>query len=288
MKDQIHYWAHMLDESSHASYYDIYMQEHPEDKLPRLIDALIAEFAESLRKDNIDLEDCLTNGKVNYERLEKLQQKVKSVYYWEKIKATTYAAIISRMVALSHRAKGQRLAEDDIQFDDVAHLVSRKTIEDCLDIMCHNTNVLEANNCIVNSLDNVKSIKNHDQVSGGIQAIVNKAFEKHGIPKLPRYDSWKNQDVDDYLAALVLYKKWGSYAKGNAGEPYVCDSDNGPEPLKKALSSVEYSADTIDLIVALNKSLDIVHFRSDLAAAFIEGGQRTCALVSNLPDKFVI
>lgn len=288
MKDQIQYWAHMLDESSHTSYYDVYMQEHPEDKLPRLIDALIAEFAESLRKDNIDLEDCLVNGKVNYESLEKLQQKVKSVYYWERIKATTYAAIISRMVALSHRAKGQRLSEDDIQFDDVAHLVSRKTIEDCLDIMCHNTNVLEANNCIVNSLDNVKSVKNHDQVSGSIQAIVNNAFEKHGIPKLPRHDTWKDQDVDDYLAALVLYKKWGSYAKGNAGEPYVCDSDNGPEPLKKALSSVEYSADTLDLIVALNKSLDIVHFRSDLAAAFIEGGQRTCALVSNLPDKFVI
>lgn len=63
----------MLDESSHASYYDVYMQEHPEDKLPRLIDSLIAEFAESLRKDNIDLEDCLANGKVNYESLEKLQ-----------------------------------------------------------------------------------------------------------------------------------------------------------------------------------------------------------------------
>ena len=288
MKDQIQYWAHMLDESSHASYYDVYMQEHPEDKLPRLIDSLIAEFAESLHKDNIDLEDCLANGKVNYESLEKLQQKVKSVYYWERIKATTYAAIISRMVALSHRAKGQRLSEDEIQFDDVAHLVSRKTIEDCLDIMCHNTNVLEANNCIVNSLDNIKSVKNHDQVSGSIQTIVNNAFEKHGIPKLPRHDTWKDQDVDDYLAALVLYKKWGSYAKGNAGEPYVCDSDNGPEPLKKVLSSVEYSADTIDLIVALNKSLDIVHFRSDLAAAFIEGGQQTCALVSNLPDKFVI
>ena len=63
----------MLDESSHASYYDVYMQEHPEDKLPRLIDSLIEEFAESLRKDKIDLEDCLVNGKVSYESLEKLQ-----------------------------------------------------------------------------------------------------------------------------------------------------------------------------------------------------------------------
>ena len=29
--NQIHYWAHMLDESHHASYYDVYMQENPED-----------------------------------------------------------------------------------------------------------------------------------------------------------------------------------------------------------------------------------------------------------------
>lgn len=42
--------------------------------------------------------------------------------------------------------------------------------------------------------------------------------------------------------------------------------------MKKVLNSVEYSADTVDLIVALNKSLDVVHFRSDLASAFIEGG----------------
>ena len=54
------------------------------------------------------------------------------------------------------------------------------------------------------------------------------------------------------------------------------------------LNSVEYSADDIDLAITLNKALDIVHFRSDLAAAFIEGGQQTCALVSNLPSKFVV
>jgi len=54
------------------------------------------------------------------------------------------------------------------------------------------------------------------------------------------------------------------------------------------MSSVEYAADSIDLIVALNKALDVVHFRSDLAAAFIEGGQATCAMVSNLPNKFVV
>ena len=284
--NQIHYWAHMLDESRHASYYDVYMQENPEDQLPRLIDSLIGEFAKSLKKDGIKMQKCLRNNKVNVVYLEELKKKVKTRYQWDRIKAQTYAAIISRMTALLHRTKGQRLSENDIGYDDVVHLVSRKVIEDCLDKICHNTNVLEANNYIVNSLEDANDGSRLD-ISKMVK-VVNDAFKKHGFQKFLRNSSWNGSILEDYYAPIQLYKVWASYAKGNAGEKYVCDSDNGPAALKKVLNSVEYSADTIDLIVALNKSLDIVHFRSDLAAAFIEGGQQTCALVSNLPDKFVI
>ena len=284
--NQIHYWAHMLDESHHASYYDVYMQENPEDQLPRLIDSLIGEFAESLKKDGIKMQKCLRNNKVNVVYLEELKNKVKTRYQWDRIKAQTYAAIISRMTALLHRTKGQRLSENDIGYDDVVHLVSRKVIEDCLNKICHNTNVLEANNYIVNSLEDANDGSRLD-ISNMVK-VVNEAFKKHGFQKFLRNSSWNEAIFEDYYAPIQLYKVWASYAKGNAGEKYVCDSDNGPATLKKVLNSVEYSADTIDLIVALNKSLDVVHFRSDLAAAFIEGGQQTCALVSNLPDKFVI
>ena len=284
--NQIHYWAHMLDESRHASYYDVYMQDNPEDQLPHLIDSLIGEFAKSLKKDGIKMQKCLRGNKVNNAYLEELEKKVKTRYQWDKIKAQTYAAIISRMTALLHRTKGQRLSENDIGYDDVVHLVSRRVIEDCLDKICHNTNVLEANNYIVNSLEDANDGSIPD-ISKMVK-VVNEAFKKHGFQKFLRNSSWNEAILEDYYAPIQLYKVWASYAKGNAGEKYVCDSDNGPAALRKVLNSVEYSADTIDLIVALNKSLDIVHFRSDLAAAFIEGGQQTCALVSNLPDKFVI
>ena len=284
--NQIHYWAHMLDESHHASYYDVYMQENPEDQLPHLIDSLIGEFAESLKKDGIKMQKCLRNNKVNIVYLEDLKNKVKTKYQWDRIKAQTYAAIISRMTALLHRTKSQRLSEDDIGYDDVTHLVSRRVIEDCLDKICHNTNVLEANNCIVNSLEDANDGSRLD-ISKMVK-VVNEAFKKHGFQKFLRNSSWNGSILEDYYAPIQLYKVWASYAKGNAGEKYVCDSDNGPAAIRKVLNNVEYSADTIDLVVALNKSLDVVHFRSDLAAAFIEGGQQTCALVSNLPDKFVI
>ena len=284
--NQIHYWAHMLDESHHASYYDVYMQENPEDQLPRLIDSLIGEFAESLKKDGIKMQKCLRNNKVNIVYLEDLKNKIKTRYQWDRIKAQTYAAIISRMTALLHRTKSQRLSEDDIGYDDVTHLVSRRVIEDCLDKICHNTNVLEANNCIVNSLESINGIA-RPEISR-MMKTVNEAFKKHGFQKFLRNSEWHGNAIEDYYAPIQLYKVWASYAKGNAGEKHVCDSDNGPADLKKVLNGVEYSADTIDLIVALNKSLDIVHFRSDLAAAFIEGGKQTCALVSNLPDNFVM
>ena len=284
--NQIHYWAHMLDESRHASYYDVYMQENPEDQLPRLIDSLIGEFAKSLKKDGIKMQKCLRGNKVNIAYLEELEKKVKTRYQWDTIKAQTYAAIISRMTALLHRTKGQRLSENDIRYDDVSHLVSRRVIEDCLDKICHNTNVLEANNCIVNSLEDANDGSRLD-ISKMVK-VVNEAFKKHGFQKFLRNSSWNGSILEDYYAPIQLYKVWASYAKGNAGEKYVCDSDNGPAAIRKVLNNVEYSADTIDLVVALNKSLDVVHFRSDLAAAFIEGGQQTCALVSNLPDNFVM
>ena len=271
----IYYWAHMLDESSHALYYEVYMQQHPEDKLPKLVDTLVGQFAKDLKKDHLDFENCVKNGKVDVTCIDNMQKSIKTKYHWDLIKAQTYAAIISRMTALLYRSKGQRFNEDEISFDDISHAVSRRTIESCLDIICHNTNVLEANNALM-----------LDAYDGS--PIYGECFAKHGIPTLPRRDHWHDKDVDDYFYATQVYKAWAAYAKGNAGEAYVCDSDNGPAELRKRLNEVEYSADDIDLAVALNKCLDVVHFRSDLAAAFIEGGQKTCALVSNLPDKFVI
>ena len=85
------------------------------------------------------------------------------------------------------------------------------------------------------------------------------------------YNDFRGQYVK-YGAVSELYAAWASYATGKYGEIYVCDSHNGPDALLKILNETEYSADTLDLVVMLNKALDVVHARSDLAAAFIEGG----------------
>ena len=151
--------------------------------------------------------------------------------------------------------------------------MSRRVVERCLDIICHNLNVLEVNRVIVMRYDVTNKPDGYEYL-----------FKRHSIPAIPNFSPYDGRVIDDYYPAAMLYKAWASYAKGVANEKYVCDSDNGPEALRKILDNVEYAADDVDLVVALNKCLDVVHFRSDLAAAFIEGGQQTCAMVSNLPD----
>ncbi len=96
----------MLDESSHSSYYEVYMMEHPEDEHDKLADDLIKQFARDMRLDHIDLRDTVKDGMMSMPLLEQLQAKIKHKYYWNKIKAQEYAAIISRMTALQGRAKG--------------------------------------------------------------------------------------------------------------------------------------------------------------------------------------
>ena len=103
-----------------------------------------------------------------------------------------------------------------------------------------------------------------------------------------QFDALSKQFYQDFRPAICIYKAWAAYSKGRAGEEYVCDSDYGPEKLKKVLRDCEYDADEIELIATLNKAIDVVHFRSDLAAAFLEGGKKTAAMVSNLPRGIVV
>lgn len=106
-QSRIEFWARMLNESSHKSYYDMYMTEHPEDKPLPLMKSLAEEFAEDLKKDNIDLNGCLNaKGLADISVLEKMQASIKHKYKWELIEAQVYAAIISRMTALTYRAGG--------------------------------------------------------------------------------------------------------------------------------------------------------------------------------------
>lgn len=57
-------------------------------------------------------------------------------------------------------------------------------------------------------------------------------------------------------------------------------SDYGIRPVSKILDSLPDEPDASEMIVALNRCLDVVHQRGDLASAFIEGGSGSLSSIS--------
>ena len=60
----------MLDETKHQSYYDVYMQANPKDQIQTLIDSLIKEFAEDLKKYDINVLDRVKGDDIDGIKLE--------------------------------------------------------------------------------------------------------------------------------------------------------------------------------------------------------------------------
>ena len=212
-------------EASKTSYYNAYMMAHPEDQLPRLIESLIKEFAADLKKNKLNLESFIVDRQLDYDKLYSALDKLKFRYHWEKISAQTYAAIITRATATSINANGQKYNENEISFDDVRRGVSRRVLEKCLDIICHNTNVIEANGIIRNHC--IKTYAQHSDVNVDVISL----FRKYNVITGP--------DIVWGDLAYQAYAAWASFGKGKF-ERYVCDSDNAPKMLKKVLNSCPY------------------------------------------------
>lgn len=280
IQEAINYWLKQLKlgnykkvNESKTSYFEMYMMSHPKDKLETLIESLIKEFATDIKKHKFDMSQFIVDRAIDFNSLDTALNNLNFHYHWHKIKAQTYAAIITRSTASSINADGQKYNENEIQFNDVRRGVSRKVLEECLNIICHNTNVLEANGIIRNAC--IHTYATHTKVNVDILKLCKK-YNLIGGPEV----AWGQ-------LIYLVYAAWASYGKGRF-EKFVCDSDNGPEALKKVLNSCPYDGDDLELAVTLNRAVDTVHTRSDLANAFIEGGAQTCAMVSNLPDKFVL
>ena len=58
-------------------------------------------------------------------------------------------------------------------------------------------------------------------------------------------------------------------------------SDYGLEPLVKLMKEMSEQDTPEEIIVTINKIMDVSHQRSDLAELFIEGGSKTLSYISN-------
>lgn len=59
-------------------------------------------------------------------------------------------------------------------------------------------------------------------------------------------------------------------------------SDYGLKPLWNIITKIDENTSKGEKLIAINRCLDVVHQRGDLASAFIEGGSKSCYEISNM------
>ena len=242
------------------SYYDIYMAANPNDKLEILIPQLIKNFANDIK--NFNFLDFIENDKINQDKLDVALYVLKCHYQWYKIKADVYKHIITRstLIALNKR-------------HDIYKCISRRVLENCLDIICHNINIIEANNIlrrVLLSYNNIHIQLKKRNININFDELINRYFQ---------FDI-ADEKIKKKLI-FEVYAAWASFGRGTH-EKNVCDSDNAPHMIKKLLNICSYNADDMTFVATINRIIDIVHCRNDLSNAFVEGGSKTCLMVSNL------
>jgi len=100
------------------------------------------------------------------------------------------------------------------------------------------------------------------------------------------------EHVNDWTEAFEYIEKMGYENTLEAFMPKFSNghdliSDYGLQPLAKIVSQLLETQDPNEILVLINKALDVSHQRSDLSELFIEGGERTLDRISGLNEEIV-
>ena len=90
-----------------------------------------------------------------------------------------------------------------------------------------------------------------------------------------------NVVIVDYDSAYEVLEKEGFYDWAVLPDGTDAISDYGRKPIYDILSNLPDFPSSEQMIIAINRCLDVVHCRGDLASAFIEGGAKSCYQISN-------
>ena len=130
----------------------------------------------------------------------------------------------------------------------------QRTLENWLNLICHNIMVL----------DIMTELAGHS--TWFPTEDINDAF---GIELNGYEDGWQFLDSQGFYDWCILPD--GSDAI----------SDYGRDPIIKILCELTDYPTSEQMLIAINRCLDVTHHRGDLASAFIEGGAKSCEEISN-------
>ena len=90
------------------------------------------------------------------------------------------------------------------------------------------------------------------------------------------------ENLNDHSDYYEFLYKIGFYEWCKLPDGSDAISDYGIEPIGRILQEVNPNSTAEDLLVIVNRCLDVFHCRGDLASTFIEGGSRTCSSISGI------
>lgn len=122
-------------------------------------------------------------------------------------------------------------------------------------------NIIIKNSCIINTFNSLFGHSSH--FPGEELADVT------GMPELDNYNNGS-----EYLEKIGFYD-WATLPDGSDAI-----SDYGLQPLFEIVKEYRPNSTPEEILVLINRALDVYHCRGDLASAFIEGGSRTCSQIS--------
>ena len=175
--------------------------------------------------------------------------------WWNLIPAQTYKAILSR--------------QRDLHLGRRAYGVSEKTLRECLDKICENY-------CKLKFIC--------DFMLGGEGGEFNEE-----LYDTPLYDELRKRGVkaDNFIEHLLEASL--SYIPPENGDRFgecFTDTPYTFQAYEQVLDDLPTEPDADQMVVAINRCIDICHNRGALAWAFVEGGERTCAEASGMkPDE---
>lgn len=88
-------------------------------------------------------------------------------------------------------------------------------------------------------------------------------------------------EITDYYEAAEVLEKEGFYDWAVLPDGSDAISDYGIRPIIEILMELSEFPTKEQMIIAINRCLDVVHQRGDLASAFIQGGAKSCTEISN-------
>lgn len=120
--------------------------------------------------------------------------------------------------------------------------------------------------------DNLVTLEYMTAFAGHSQYFPKDAFEDvFGEEYEGNYDY---EELSEFLENIGYYD-WAQLPDGSDAI-----SDYGIQPIAKILEELSPASTPEDKLLIINRCLDIIHCRGDLASTFIQGGRATCSSIS--------